>query len=179
MLDATERRIRSLIRSTLREGRYYAEDWLDEDGIHNEPVKLAVTPTVRGDEVNFDFSQCAAQLGTGKNMPYTHTMATVYYCVKAMVDPHLSINEGMYRPISVMAPEGSVANPRPPAGVSSRNLTSMILSDVLVDVLGQAGSPRAMAAGGPYQGIILAGPGPGARPLLRGLGKLRPEAWVP
>jgi N-methylhydantoinase B len=160
MLDATERRIRSLIRDNLRDGTYKATDWLDEDGINDEPVKLAVTVTVRGDEVQFDFSDCAAQLGTGKNIPYTHTMATVYFCLKAMVDPNLSINEGLYRPIKVIAPEGSIVNPRPPGGVSSRNLTSMILADVMLDALGQAAPHRAMAASGPYQGIILAGPDP-------------------
>jgi N-methylhydantoinase B len=160
ILDGTERRIRSAIQHNLRDGVYHAEDWLDEDGIHNEPVRLAVTVTVRGDEIEFDFSGCPPQLGTGKNIPYTHTMATVYFCVKAMADPHLSINEGLYRPITVVAPEGSIVNPRSPGGVSSRNLTSMILADVMIDALGQAVPTRAMAAGGPYQGIILAGPDP-------------------
>ena len=160
MLDATERRIRSFISDNLRDGTYSASDWLDEDGIHDEPVKLAATVTVRGDTVKFDFSDCAAQLGSGKNIPYTHTMATVYFCLKAMVDPNASINEGLYRPIEVVAPEGSIVNPRPPGGVSSRNLTSMILADVMIDALGQAAPNRVMAAGGPYQGIILAGPDP-------------------
>jgi N-methylhydantoinase B len=157
MLDGTERRIRNCIRTNLRDGVYKAEDWLDEDGINDDPVKLAVTVTVEGDNIQFDFSDCAAQLGTGKNIPYTHTMATVYYCVKAMVDPGLSINEGMYRPIKVIAPEGSVVNPRAPGGVSSRNLTSMILADVMIDALAQAIPSRAMASGGPYHGIILGG----------------------
>src|SRR6185436_19089878 len=97
-----ERRFRDLIGRDLREGEYYAEDWLDEDGINDQPVKLAVRAVVRGRDLEFDFSACAAQLGTGKNVPYTHTMATVYYCVKAMIDPGLPINEGMYRPIKVL-----------------------------------------------------------------------------
>jgi len=157
MLDATERRLRTSIRDNLRDGVYRAVDWLDEDGISDTPVKLAVTITVKDDTVAFDFTECAAQLGTGKNIPYTHTMATVYYCLKAMSDPNVPINEGMFRPVSVIAPEGSVVNPRSPAGVSSRNLTSMILADVIVDALGQAAPERALAASGPYQGIILAG----------------------
>jgi N-methylhydantoinase B len=84
-------------------------------------------------------------------------MATVYYCLKAMADPALSINEGMYRPIQVIAPQGSIVNPLAPAGVSSRNLTSMILADVMIDALSQAIPSRGIAAGGPYQGIILGG----------------------
>lgn len=157
MLDATESRFRDLIERDLRDGEYYAEDWLDEDGINDQPVKLAVRALVRGRDLEFDFSACAGQLGTGKNVPYTHTMATVYYCVKAMIDPGLPINQGMYRPIKVLAPEGSIVNPRAPAGVGSRGLTSMILSDVIVDALSQAAPDRAVAPGGPYQGIILSG----------------------
>jgi N-methylhydantoinase B len=163
MLDATERRFRDLIERDLKDGEYYAEDWLDEDGINDQPVKLAVRAVVRGRDLEFDFSACAGQLGTGKNVPYTHTMATVYYCVKAMIDPGLPINEGMYRPIKVLAPEGSVVNPRSPAGVGSRGLTSMILSDVIVDALSQAAPDRAVAPGGPYQGIILSGWDPGRK----------------
>lgn len=157
MLDATERRIRSRIRTDLKDGVYVAEDWLDEDGISDNPVHLAVKVSVHDGEIEFDFSGCAGQLGSGKNIPYTHTMATVYFCVKAIVDPNLSINEGMYRPIKVIAPEGSVVNPRPPGGVGSRNQTSMILADVLIDALGQAAPSRAIAPAGPYQGIILSG----------------------
>ena len=160
ILDATERRMRARIRETLNEGTYSAEDWLDEDGISNCPVHLAATLTVADGEVTFDFSGCDRQIGSGKNIPYTHTMATVYYCLKAIVDPGLSINEGMYRPVRVIAPVGSVVNPRPPGGVGSRNLTSMILADVMLDALGQAAPQRAMSPAGPYQGIILSGPDP-------------------
>ena len=160
ILDATELRTRTRIREALKNGRYSAVDWLDDDGINEDPVRLAVTATVEDDRIHFDFSGCSPQLGTGKNIPLTHTMATVYYCLKMMVDPDLSINEGLYRTVSVTAPEGSVVNPRPPAGVSSRNLTSMILADTMIRALGEAAPERAMASGGPYQGIILGGDDP-------------------
>ena len=160
MLDATERRVRAAIDERLRPGTYRAEDWLDDDGITGNPVRLAVGLTVGEGRLHFDFSDAAAQLPSGKNVPLTHTMATIYYCVKTMVDPAFSINEGLYRPIDVTAPEESVVNPRSPSGVSSRNLTSMILADVLMNVLGQAAPDRAMAAGGPYQGITMGGPDP-------------------
>jgi len=160
MLDATERRMRVAIRDTLRPGRYAAEDWLDEDGVTDTPVLLSATLLVEGDRIVFDFSDCGPQIGSGKNMPYTQVMATVYYCMKMMLDPYAPINEGLYRCVDVVALEGSIANPRPPAGVSSRNLTSMILADAIIDCMGQAAPDRAMAAGGPYHGIILAGHDP-------------------
>ncbi|HEY2967949.1 MAG TPA: hydantoinase B/oxoprolinase family protein [Casimicrobiaceae bacterium] len=160
MRDATERRARAAIRSGLRPGRYHAVDWLDENGVDDEPVRLAVTLTVSQSGLEFDFSDCGPQLPTGKNVPYTHLMATIYFCVKATLDPNLPVNEGLYRVVRVIAPEGSVVNPRPPAGVSARNHTSMILADAILSVFGQASPERAMAAGGPCQGIILSGQDP-------------------
>lgn len=160
MLDATERRARARIREVLQPGTYTAEDWLDEDGVSDTPVRLGVAITVGEGDLTFDFSRCADQIGSGKNVPYTHLMATVYFCTKAMIDPAMPVNAGLYRTIKVVAPEGSVVNPRPPGGVGSRNLTSMILADAIMNALGQAAPDRAMAAGGPYQGIIVSGPDP-------------------
>jgi N-methylhydantoinase B len=87
-------------------------------------------------------------------------MATVYYCLKAVLDPNMPVNAGFYRVVEVVAPDGSIVNPRPPCGVSSRNLTSMILADAILNALGQAAPGQSVAAGGPYQGIILSGPDP-------------------
>lgn len=160
MLDATERRVRSRIRSELRPGRYRAQDCLDDDGIGDAPVNFAVTLEVGDGHVALDFSGSAAQIGSGKNMPMAHTLATAYFCLKAVVDPYIVTNEGLYRAVDVTAPAGSIVNPLPPAAVSSRNTTSMIVADMLFDVLGQAAPARAIAAGGPAQGIIVAGHDP-------------------
>jgi N-methylhydantoinase B len=157
VLNATEKRMRSRIGQVLRAGTYRAEDWLDDDGLSNEPVKLSATVSIHGEEVLFDLSECPAQLGSGKNVPITHTMATVIYCLKAVVDPLITNNEGVYRVIRLNAPTGSIVNPRPPAAVGSRNPTAMILADVLFRALGQAAPARAIAASGNMQGTILAG----------------------
>lgn len=157
VLDATERRMRSRIAEVLRPGTYKAEDWLDDDGLSAQPVKLSATIRIDSDGVLFDLSECPAQLGSGKNVPLTHTLATVIYCLKAVVDPSIANNEGVYRVIRVNALEGSLINPRPPAAVGSRNPTAMILADVLFRALGQAAPARAIAASGNMQGTILAG----------------------
>jgi len=163
MLDATEARMRARMRTELTAGEYVAEDWLDEDGVSDQPVRFVVRLTVTDGHVSFDLSECAGQIGSGKNVPFPHTLATAYFCIRAMVDPQIPTNEGLYRTVSVIAPEGSIVNPVPPAAVSSRNTTSMILADAMFRALGQAAQGRALAAGGPAQGIILAG-----RDTLRG-----------
>jgi N-methylhydantoinase B len=160
MLDATERRVRSRIRSELEEGTYHAVDWLDEDGVTGARVKLAVTVHVRDGHLTLDLSQCSPQLQSGKNVPLTHSYATAYFCLKSIVDPFVPTNEGLYRTVSIVAPEGLVVNPVPPAAVSSRNMTSMILAEALTNALGQAAPGRSVAAGGPGQGCISAGTDP-------------------
>ena len=157
VLDATEQRMRSRLREVLRDGTYKAEDWFDDDGLSDTPFKLAASVTIDDGGVLFDLSGCPPQLGSGKNVPLTHTLATVIYCLKAVVDPTIPNNEGVYRVIRLNAPEGSVVNPLPPAAVGSRNPTAMVLADVLLNALGQAAPVRAIAANGNFQGTILAG----------------------
>ena len=157
VLDATEQRMRSRLREVLRAGTYKAEDWFDDDGLSDTPFKLAASVTIDEGGVLFDLSGCPPQLGSGKNVPLTHTLATVIYCLKAVVDPTIPNNEGVYRVIRLNAPEGSVVNPLPPAAVGSRNPTAMVLADVLLNALGQAAPVRAIAANGNFQGTILAG----------------------
>ena len=160
MLDATERRVRSGIRSVLKEGTYSAVDWLDEDGVSGERIKLAVTITIKDGHLTIDLSECSPQIASGKNVPLTHCYATAYYCLKSVVDPYVPTNEGLYRTVSLIAPEGLVVNPTPPSAVSSRNMTSMILAEAMINALGQAAPMRSVAAGGPGQGCISAGGNP-------------------
>jgi N-methylhydantoinase B len=160
ILDSTERRIRSRIRSELKEGTYSAVDWLDEDGVTDTKVKLAVTLTVKDGHLTVDLSESSRQLASGKNVPLTHSYATAYFCLKSIVDPFIPTNEGLYRTVSIVAPEGLVVNPVAPAAVSSRNMTSMILAEALTNALGQAAPSRAVAAGGPGQGCISVGTAP-------------------
>jgi len=163
MLDATEARLRARMKSVLQPGIYHAEDSLDEDGVSDTPVRFEVQVEIADGHVTFDLSGCPAQIGSGKNVPYSHTLATAYFCVRAVVDPQIQTNEGFYRPIRVIAPEGSIVNPVAPAAVSSRNTTSMILADAFFRALGQAATQRAIAASAPAQGIILAGHDPARR----------------
>ncbi len=160
MLDATEWRVRSRIRSELKEGTYTAVDWLDEDGVSGERIRLAVTLTVKDGHLTLDLSDCSKQIASGKNVPLTHSYATAYFCLKSVVDPFVPTNEGLYRAVTVIAPEGSVVNAVAPAAVSSRNMTSMILAEAVNNALGQAAPARSVAAGGPGQGCISAGADP-------------------
>ena len=160
MFSMTEKRVRAQIRKHLRSGTFFADDYLDEDGVSGEPVKLAASVTIQDEHITIDLSECDAQIGSGKNVPISHTLATVYCVLKSFLDPDGSINEGLYRTVSVVAPVGRVVNPVAPAAVSSRNITSMILADVLAVAIGQAHTSYQIAYSGPFHGTILAGTDP-------------------
>lgn len=159
LMAATQARLRAAIRA-LPDGRYHAEDFLDDDGAGSGPLRVAVTVTVRGEHIEFDFGDTAPQVPTGKNMAPGGLPATVYYALKAMVDPGLPNNSGYFRAVTIHCPEGSLLRPRPPAAVGSRALTGQILADVIFGALSQALPARAMARSGPYQGVIFSGTDP-------------------
>jgi N-methylhydantoinase B len=74
-------------------------------------------------------------------------LATVYYAVKAVLDPSIPANGGFYRAITVEAPEGTIVNARPPAPVGWRTQTCQRIADVIFGALAQALPDRVPAAG--------------------------------
>lgn len=159
LLDATEARFRAAIRR-LPDGRYSAEDFLDDDGLGGPQVRIAVTVTIRGDQIQLDFGATDPQVPSGKNMSPGGLGATVYYALKALVDPDLPNNSGYFRAVSIECPEGNLLRPRPPAAVGSRATTAQILADVIFAALVPAIPEHAMARSGCQQGIIFSGVDP-------------------
>ena len=118
LLAYTERRVRAAIES-LPDGTYTASDEMDGDGVTDEPVTLALTLTVDGDELTIDFTGTAAEnegpLNCTPAMAFAGTMAVVM----AFLGEDLPKNDGFYRPIETITPAGTMVNPsrdRPVAG---------------------------------------------------------------
>ncbi len=134
----SERRMRHAI-SAMPEGTYAAEDFLDDDGITDEPVKLAVSITIAESSVALNFEGTDRQRRGNINAPYAVTLSAVYYVMRCVTDPEIPPNHGCYLPISVYVPEGTILNPKPPAAVSSGNVeTSQRIVDVLLLALHEA-----------------------------------------
>ena len=159
LMDATEARFRASIRA-LPNGRYVAEDFLDDDGLGGGPIRIAVEITIDGDRIHLDFAGTDRQVPSGKNMSPGGLPATVYCALKSLVDPALPDNSGYFRAVSIACPEGSLLRPRPPAAVGSRAMTAQILADTIFAALVPAVGRRAMARSGTQQGVIFAGVDP-------------------
>ncbi len=146
ILDHAERCMRAGIES-LPDGEYFYEDFLDDDGMSDTPIRIAVRVTVGGSELSADFSGSGDQVLGPLNCRISACRACTYYAVKAVVDPALPTCAGAYRPITVTAREGSVLNARFPAAIGNANiLTDQRVVDVLLGALLQAVPEQVCAA---------------------------------
>jgi N-methylhydantoinase B len=139
ILAYAERRTRAAL-SELPDGAFEAEDVMEADAAGRErDVVLRVTATVDGDDLSLDFSGTDPQLEGNLNCPLPVTLSAVYFAVRVLTDPEAPPSAGAYRPISVVAPEGSLLNARYPAAVAAGNVeTSSRVADLVMAALGGA-----------------------------------------
>jgi N-methylhydantoinase B len=138
MLSYTERLTRQAIRD-IPDGIYEAEDFLDDDGVRGQPVRIAASLRIMGDSAVVDFSGSAAQVEGSINAVYAITASAIYYVFRTLVDADVPSNAGGMRPIRIIAPEGTVVNARPPRAVCGGNVeTSQRIVDVAYKCLAQA-----------------------------------------
>jgi N-methylhydantoinase B len=126
---------------------YRFSDAMDGDGVVPGVIPIAVAVTKRGDSMSLDFAGSGPQCEGDINVVYFALLATVYYALKAVLDPSIPANGGFYRAIRVTAPEGSIVNARPPAPVAWRTQTCQRIADVVLGALAQVVPERVPAAG--------------------------------
>ena len=158
LLEYAERMTRALI-AELPNGSYTFEDYLDSDGIEPEPVKIAVTITIEGNEATVDFSNSTAQVKGSVNSVYAVTLSATLYVFRALIGLDIPANSGCLAPITVIAPEGTVVNAKAPAAVAGGNVeTSQRITDVLLGALAKAAPQRVPAASqGTMNNVIIGG----------------------
>lgn len=132
-LNYTERRTRNAIKA-LPNGVYTAEDYIDADGINNEPIYVTMKLTIKEEDVIVDFTGSSPTVDGPVNYPPAGTCSGVYWGLKFFLDPEAPPNSGMYRPIEIIIPENTVFNPRWPAPVYYGNL---ITSEKVADLVWQ------------------------------------------
>jgi N-methylhydantoinase B len=134
-LDYAERRTRARI-AAMEDGERRAVDVLEGTG---GDIELRVTATVRGDEITLDFTGSAGQHDGNLNCPLAVTTSACYFAVRVLTDPDVPPCAGAYRPVRVIAPEGSLLNARPPAAVVAGNVeTSSRVADLVLAAFGHA-----------------------------------------
>lgn len=153
-----EQRMRNEIEK-LKDGVYVGEALLDSDGFTDDPIKIKVTITIEGSEAIVDFSGSGNQVTGFVNSPMANTATCVYVAFLTTVTtadiPH---NEGVYRPIKITAPEGSVVNPNFPAPVASCTLdTACAILEACWQALAQIIPDRVPAGWNRWNGPSITG----------------------
>jgi N-methylhydantoinase B len=160
MLDRMEANVRAQL-AEVPDGTYYGESATDDDGtILDEQVWVRCAATVKGNELILDFSESDAQRPGFVNCVYSSTYSRAVAGSFLFFDPAYSEfhNEGSMRPITVIAPEGSVCNAQYPAtvGGSPVNVGTQVL-EATVNALSNAMPEKAIAGWGRRRGHYIAG----------------------
>ena len=148
LLDYSERLTRAEL-AKLPAGEFSAEEFLDDDGAGSGPIairlKLAIDP--RRKRATVDFTGSDPQCGGSVNAVYAILWSAVYYVFRCLLGDDAPATAGLMRPISVIAPEGTIVNARPPAAVAGGNVEcSQRITDALLRALSQAAPTRVPAA---------------------------------
>jgi len=146
MLRAGEEGMRAEIRK-IPDGEYYGETAVDWDGsTPDEPVWIRVKLTVKGDEMIFDYSDSNPQVDF-VNSPLGNTQCFTSLGLFLTMDPSIPRNSGTMRPITIIAPEGTVVNPTYPHTYGACACTcGTEICEVTLQALGKAAPHKAVGS---------------------------------
>jgi N-methylhydantoinase B len=157
LLDRSEQQMRAAIRAMPR-GVFEGEDFLDDDGVGDQPIAVRVRLTLGDGEAVFDFtaSDDAAE-GPVNTTPFI-AAASVFYAMKCLAGEEISPNGGVLRPLIVRTRPGSVLEPQPTRPVVGGNHeTSQRIVDAIFRALEPAMAERLTAGGPTTSGLLLFG----------------------
>lgn len=114
LLTVSEKQARAAI-AALPDGTYEAEDIIDGDGVTTDPIAVRVVVTIAGDQLTADFTGCPPAVAGPINCAAGALQSAVRTIFKALVAPQAPSNEGWFRPLAVVAPQGSVFTAEKPS----------------------------------------------------------------
>ena len=143
LLDYGERRTEAAL-GELPDGRYEFTDYME---FAHQDIAIRVAVTIEGGALTADFTGSDPQVEANFNAVEAVTRSCLYYAVRVATDPSIPANGGCYRPINLVAAEGTIVNASPPAAVAAGNVeTSQRIADTLLGALAQAAPERVPAA---------------------------------
>jgi len=153
--DRSEQQMRSYI-SEIPDGTYSAEDFMDNDGILDKPIKVALKLTVDGSSLHFDFTGSDPAARGPLNLARSTTQSTCFIALKHIF-ADVPVNGGAFRPTSFDITEGSIVSAAYPVAVSGYLEPIGRVFDVVLGALAQAIPDRTPAPAFGTVGVITAG----------------------
>jgi N-methylhydantoinase B len=146
ILDYTESRVRAEI-AKIPQGEYSFEDHIDDDGFGSGPISIRVKMQVLEDSIMVDFGGTSPQVKSALNATMSYVNSGVYTALMCVMSADIPSNAGFYRPITIVAPKGTIVNPNRPAPRAARGLTGFRIVDATLGALAKALPGRVLAAG--------------------------------
>ena len=150
LLDYTERRIYQEFLA-FPDGRYEAESWMDGDGVTEETIRFRMVVEIDGGKVTVDLTDCDPQRKSPTNATYSQTYSAIVYVLKCLVNPDISVNDGLYRLVNILSRPGTIVHAQHPAAVAAGWEVAVNLCDLMFKALAPALPERVVACG---KGII-------------------------
>ncbi len=113
-LDYAEKRFRAEV-AKWPDGEYRGSATLDHDSLGNYDVEVKTTVTIKGSDLSVDLSGSSPETPGFVNSPFGNTASWVYTALCSVLPEDIPINSGVFRAVTITAPEGTVVNPLPPA----------------------------------------------------------------
>jgi N-methylhydantoinase B len=136
--DQAEMAARRVVES-IPDGHYEAESFLDNDGRNlDKPLRVKVKVDVRGPQMTIDFSEMNPQVPSPLNSGRSGGVAAARVAFKALTSPDLDVNEGCFRPLHVVLPEGTMVSARPGAALGRWSIALPTVIDTILHALSPA-----------------------------------------
>jgi N-methylhydantoinase B len=153
----TEKRVRQVI-ETWPDGESEGESFVDHDGIDlTRPIRIHVKVTKTGDRIHFDFSGSSDQTQGPANIRPPLVRAACVYCLVALVDRFLPINQGLARLVEAKFRAGSVVDPHFPAAVNTYMPTALAVAEAVLTALAAFVPEKRIAGGSGSAALVLGG----------------------
>ncbi|MDQ2149928.1 hydantoinase B/oxoprolinase family protein [Alcaligenaceae bacterium C4P045] len=143
--------------TALPDGEYRFDDTLDNDGVKDEPLSIALTMTVKGDRMTLDFSRTSPSCAGPVNISRATAIAACYVALKHLF-PDVPANAGVLDAVDFVMPDGLLITAERPRPVGGYTETILRMIDVIFCAMAEAAPERAMAqAYGTINALSIAG----------------------
>jgi N-methylhydantoinase B len=160
VLDAAEAQARAVV-SSWKDGTFYGEALLDDDGRGHNDIRIAAKVTKRGSDIEVDLSESDPQVASFVNSSHANMHAAVAMAFFYLIDPETPKNSGALRPLNVIAKQGTIvwADPGRPVTLCTSHPSNEIVEAIIKALAGSC-PHRVMAGWGRRFRIAIKGENP-------------------
>jgi N-methylhydantoinase B/oxoprolinase/acetone carboxylase alpha subunit len=157
LIKQTEQIVRDEIRSW-PDGSYDFSDYLDSDGVGGGAVKIYVKLTVKGDTLTADFTGSSEQVQGSINSTLSYTASVTAACVRSVLrEKNVPNTAGMFKPLTIIAPEATIVNVSEPGASSMRGVTGFRMVDAVLGAMSKILPDRIPACGEGGNSLVIIG----------------------